>query len=274
MTTPLSLSEQRTRDLETLLVWEGAIDNARIREVFGLQMVQASRLVSTFVAEHSGQVLRASPHAPVKPAPGFISKHSPGQPDDYLRLVDSARPVEFASFVVDAGVDLSSVRPEIFALMVQACRNGLGVNIAYCSTLEPRDIPQLIFPHSLVRIARRWHVRAWCKSREAFRDFALARVLTADSTELPSPVRAVDDNAWNEVNQLVIQPHPGLSAEQAMISQVEYLGGQSRAVIPVRRALASYFIRDLRLAVDLDVEKPPDYLLMLVNYSDFTGSVA
>lgn len=274
MTSPLSLSEQRTRDLETLLVWEGAVDNARIREVFGLQLVQASRLVSSFVAEHSGQLLRASPHAPVKPAPGFIPKYSRGLPDDYLHLVESARPAELASFVVDAGIDLSPVKPEIFAVVVQACRASLGVNIVYCSMTQPQGEPQLIFPHSLVRAARRWHIRAWCAARQVYGDYALGRVLAAVMTELPAPALALDDQAWNDICHLVIEPHPELTAEQAMISQLEFLGGQATAVVQVRRALASYVIRDLRLAVDLELEKPPDYLLMLVNSSEYTGSVA
>jgi hypothetical protein len=37
--------------MEVLLRWEGEIDNSRLREVFGIQSVQASRLLAALSIE-------------------------------------------------------------------------------------------------------------------------------------------------------------------------------------------------------------------------------
>ena len=109
MNLPLSSAQQRIRDMEVLLQWEGAVDNARVRQVFGLQMVQASRTVAAFTAEHAADVVRSTPHAPVTALPHFAPLYASGGPDEYLRLVAQTLPASVASHVVDARVDLAAV---------------------------------------------------------------------------------------------------------------------------------------------------------------------
>jgi hypothetical protein len=48
---PLNSAQLRLWDLEVLLRWEGEIDNSRLREVFGIQSVQASRLLAALSIE-------------------------------------------------------------------------------------------------------------------------------------------------------------------------------------------------------------------------------
>lgn len=270
MSTHLSSTEQRLRDLETLFVWEGALDNARIREVFGLQPVQASRWVMSFVAEHGAGVQRATSHAPVKPAEAFKPMFERNGADDYLRLVESMRPSDVAPFVTDVRYDLSPTAPELFAVMVQACRSGTGVDVFYRSMAEPDGLARRTYPHSLVRAARRWHVRAWCELRQAFRDFALGRVASASLVEAQSPMGMSQDKEWNELVRLVVVAHPALNPAQQNLIRHEYLGGQESKTIEVKQAIAGYVIQDLRIGIDLERDTPPAFQLYLSNAAELS----
>ena len=274
MASPLTPSQRRMRDLEVLLRWEGELVNARLRAVFGVQTVQASRLLATFLAEHGQSVLRNSPHSPVLPTKNFRPKLAGASPDEYLRLVEGAGPADVAPFVEDLRMDFAPVSAAIFAAVTQACLKQIGLRVLYRSLTNPKGSERLMFPHALVRAARRWHVRAWCALRQEFRDFALGRI---SSAVLERTVETVDpglDTDWASVAKLVVVAHPGLNAEQAALLRDEYLGGDSSRVISVRRSLVSYTVQDLRLAVDTTRQTPPEFQLALENAADFAGDFA
>lgn len=272
MTASLSSVQQRLRNLETLFIWEGALDNSRIREVFGLQPVQASRLVTSFISEHGDGVMRVTPHAPVTATPEFKPAHESCGADDYLRLVESVRPSDMAPFVMDVRHDLSPVSPAIFSVMVQACRNKAGVDVFYRSMSAPDGVVRRIFPHSLVRAARRWHVRAWCELRQAFRDFALGRVATAFLAEAETPMGIQQDREWSEFVRLVVVPHPALTSAQQSLVRHEYLGGEKSKTLEVKQALAGYVIQDMRIGLDQQRDLPPSFQFFLANAQELPSS--
>jgi hypothetical protein len=274
MPSPLTPSQQRLRDMEILLRWEGELDNARLRAVFGVQTVQASRLLATFLAEHGQSVQRTSPHAPVTPTKGFRPKLAGASPDEYLRLVEAAGPLKMAPFVEDLRMDLAPVPADIFAAVAQACLKRTGLRVKYRSLANPKGGERLMFPHALVRAARRWHVRAWCPQRQGFRDFALGRISSATLESTNETVDPRSDTAWVSIAKLVVVAHPGLSPEQATLLRDEYLGGETSRVIKVRRSLVSYTVQDLRLAVDEAKQTPPEFQLALKNAAEFAGDFA
>lgn len=263
MGTPLTSAEQRLRDLETLFIWEGALDNARIRSVFGLQPVQASRCVTAFVAEHGGGVQRITPHAPVTPTNAFTPKFESAGADDYLRLVESVRPNDIAPYVQDIRRDLSPVPAPLFSLIVQSCRAGTGLDINYLSMAEPQGLPRRIFPHALVRAARRWHARAWCDLRQDFRDFALGRIARATPVAASRAAGVVPDIQWDTILRLEVVAHPALNEAQQQLIRHEYLSGEASKTLKVRQALAGYLVQDLRIATDIVRDTPPDFQLSL-----------
>lgn len=231
-------------------------------------------MVTAFMSEHKHDVARVTPHAPVIAQSNFKPLYSMNEPDEYLRLVEGARPAEVAPFITDARIDLSLTSSQLFATLNQACRLGLGVNIFYCSVNNPDGGDRLVFPHSMVRAARRWHVRAWCTLRQDFRDFTVGRITSAALTDTQSTVSATTDSAWQEWVDLVIAAHPALSEAQSLVLRHEYLASQINSKVRVRRALVSYVIQDLRLAIDPLKQLPPGYQLVLVNANDFPESFA
>ncbi|MBB1162682.1 WYL domain-containing protein [Aquariibacter albus] len=257
--------------MEVLLTWEGELDNARLREVFGVQAVQASRLLSAFVAEYGTALTRASPHAPVTPTKLFQPRFAGNSPDEYLRLVESVGPTARSFAVEDLRLDLSPVSSPLFALATRACLKQVGLQIRYRSLAQPDGHDRLIYPHSLVRAARRWHVRAWCSQRTAFRDFALGRISKGAVEGSPSPATKEVDRDWNEFAKLEVVAHPELPAGQVQLLQDEYLGSSTNRILEVRRCLVGYTVQDLRLATDIRRHSPPEFQLLLKNADEFSS---
>ena len=259
-------ASQRIRDMDVLVRWEGELSNARIREVFGVQAVQSSRLLAAYMAERGGALSRATPRAPVKPSARFDDEIPPTSADDYLRLLSGAAP-RIAGFdlVVDARPSLLSENPRLFADLLNASRSGTGLCITYGSMRNPMGIERSIFPHSLVRAPRRWHVRAWCDLRKEFRDFALGRILSFKTLEQTTPMLRRQDVDWNKFVHLKVVAHPDFGEEHRRLLRREYFAGKTSMSLRVRKALASYAVHDLRLSTDLERDRPPHFQLYLEN---------
>ncbi|WP_413786087.1 WYL domain-containing protein [Acinetobacter ursingii] len=52
----------------------------------------------------------------------------------------------------------------------------------------------------------RWHVRAFCRTRKDFRDFVLARIITAETLD-EAVVSSEQDIAWHTYITLVLSLH-------------------------------------------------------------------
>lgn len=249
----------RVSDLETILYWEGEIDNQRVRELLGVQPVWASRLLAE-LAKHMGkQATRVTSRSPLKLTSAESKRINIHTLDDYLRVV--GKHPSSNNFVEDARLDLSIVAPDVFVTMMQAIKNKIGAKIVYRSMTDPNGSERVIFPHAIVRAPRRWHVRAWCDKRQEFRDFTLGRIVSASRINDSAPHSRSEDGAWNDIVSFYIFAHPDLSpAQQAMIMN-EYFPGASARQLSVRRCLAAYIIQDLRLATDTKKHRPPEYQL-------------
>lgn len=252
--------------MDVLVRWEGELSNARIREVFGVQAVQSSRLLAAYMAERGGALSRATPRAPVKPSLRFDDEVPPTSADDYLRLLSGAsQSLPGSDVVIDARPSLLSEDPRLFADLLNASRAGTGLSITYGSMQNPGGTERAIFPHSLVRAPRRWHMRAWCDLRKEFRDFALGRVLSYTTLDQLAPKQRRQDADWNRFVNLKVVAHPDFGDEHQRLLRREYFSGKASMNLRVRKALASYVVQDLRLATDLKRDRPPQFQLYLEN---------
>ncbi|RNF58430.1 WYL domain-containing protein [Pseudomonas aeruginosa] len=122
-------------------------------------------------------------------------------------------------------------------------------------TPEPHS--REISPHSLVRAGRRWHVRAFCSTRQEFRDYALGRIENPKIADDASERSAIEDRAWNTLLDVRLIAHPALSNEQQRVVSLEYFANTSARVERCRAALVSYFVQDVRAATDVVRQSPP-----------------
>ncbi len=245
--------------------WEGEIGNARVRKLFDLQSVQASRLLADF-RERLGERIVEDGRAKV------IHLVNPERPcsgmslDEYVRQTQAVD--DSSGCIVDARVDLTDVRPSIFATLRKAALRQTGVTISYSSMTNPAFSERVIFPHSIVHVGRRWHIRAWCTKRSEFRDFTLGRIKTTAPLEEAAPHSVVDDKAWNYIIQVRLVAHRGLSADQQLVVRNEYFQGTMARRLSVRACLAQYVIQDLRAATNPEREVPPEYQIEITNTAE------
>lgn len=255
--------EARFAVIETLLLWEGQVDNQRLRSLLGIQNVQASRALAEYAAANSGVVTRKSPRSPYVASALLKPTNSSGTIEEYLALIRETD--NLGELVEDARVDLTAPAPRIFSTVLQACRTNVGLTIDYRSMTTPTGSARLIYPHVIVRAGRRWHIRAWCAERKDYRDFVIGRVRSAVLTTDPKTDVKENDALWNKKVALVLGAHPALNAEQGRIIRDEYFAGAVSRRLTVRSCLLSYVIQDIRAAIDPQRETPPDYQLVVSN---------
>lgn len=255
--------EARFRVIETILLWEGEISNERVREILGIQVVQASRVLTEYISFNQDQVSKNTNRSPYKSASSIKPKYSIGTVDEYIalsRLFDGAE-----ATIVDARYDLTTPTPDILSKVSQAIRNRYGLAINYLSMTNPSGSQRLIYPHSIVHAGRRWHLRAWCTDKSAFRDFVIGRIKKADIDE-KSALRCVEqDEEWNKKVPLILGAHPKLNNDQINVIRNEFFNGAVSRRLMVRACLVQYVIQDIRVAINIEVELPPEYQLAMLN---------
>lgn len=257
-----ALRDHRLRVMEGVLAWEGEIGNARVRKLFGLQPVQASRLLGEFRALMGDSIVEDGRAKTLKPATPETFETDVSL-DEYARQTVAGEDTNPS--VIDARVDLTEVKPHVFALLRKAAQTETGVVISYASMSNPVFEERLIFPHSIIHIGRRWHVRAWCRKRQDFRDFTLGRIQSASSVTEQAPQTIDDDLAWQEVIIIELAAHRKLSDQQQVVVQNENFGGLETRSLHIRSCLAQYVIQDVRAAVDPEKEVPPEFQIEVIN---------
>jgi hypothetical protein len=263
----------RSDKLKTLLIWGGRLRNARLRELLGMKVTRISELMREFRNEHPtwmnwdsvSRSYRATPAA-------YRSKFDPTTSlSQYLSMVGiSHTQIETSSdqTLWNAFPDLSTPNARTFAQISEAIEHSRRVHVTYRSMGNPDPHSREISPHSLIRAGRRWHVRAFCSSRQEFRDFALGRIDAPRLLDVPSERTSVDDLAWNTLLDVRLIAHPALNQSQQNMIRFEYFSNTVARVEQCRAAMVSYFIQDLRAATDPSKQLPPDYQLAIENVEE------
>ena len=110
----------------------------------------------------------------------------------------------------------------------------------------------------------RWHARAHCPRSGEFKDFVLSRIGEARGSKV-SDALALRDQDWQDYVNLVIAPHPELSAGQRKAIELDYGMDDGKVVIPVKRALLYYALKRLGLDTDPAARCPQDQQIILLN---------
>lgn len=266
MTNTFNRLGERLRQLESVLLWEGQLDNARVRHLFSIQAVQASRLLREFADAHPHGVRRDAQRAAYVATGRFRPQHAQGDLQEYLALQDASSPIR--AVVEDSRLELTLPDARVFSELVRACVERKPVTILYRSMSTPQGRLRLVYPHAVVRAGRRWHMRAWCFEREGFRDFAVTRVGSVRSAPEAPPMPPQEDRAWTTMAKVILVAHPALKKPQAELIEHEHLGGRNSRALEVRSCLVDYVLQDLRVAVDVQRHRPPEYQLAVANLAE------
>ena len=134
--------------------------------------------------------------------------------------------------------------PDIFvvAKVVQAIVNKKAMSVIYTSLSSGSGARELV-PHSIVDNGQRWHVRAFDRKSQSFRDFVLTRISKVTVKAEPGTHECIDcDEEWGRLISLEIVPHPK-NIKYATAIELDYAMEEGVLTLEVRAAMAGYLLR-------------------------------
>lgn len=269
--------DQRLHLLTDLLTWEGRLSNQRLRSLFGISAVRASEWIRELRTRHSDWLIHDTRSrsytatATLYRAGGVCAdRQSRGESlARYLNLVGLPHaPEESTSGLWAAFPDISVPDPSVFAKLNDAINSCRVIAATYRSMGNPEPHIRTLSPHSLVKVGRRWHVRAYSRENEGFRDYALGRIVSLTPREDSADCGAEDDIGWMTMVKVRLVAHSLLTPEQQEVIRFEYFNGTSARVDTCRGALVSYYLQDVRAALKPNEQRPPDYQLTVENLDE------
>lgn len=137
------------------------------------------------------------------------------------------------------------IRPSlsILAPVTRAIHQQKAIRLKYQSHTSGASKRELC-PFALVNDGLRWHVRAFDRKSQEFRDFVLTRMADtavledspAQKHELPSA-----DHQWNRIVELDLVPHPNQEHPEVVMGDFGMVNGVLH--IKIRAAVAGYVLR-------------------------------
>lgn len=271
-------AERRLEFIEFRLYWEGGVNRSDLIEMFGVSVPQASKDLSLYqtrapqnaVYDKSARRYVAGPDfQPLfdRPDPdaylGQLRENLEGQSSSASRWLAGRVPMDLAQ------TPRRRVDSEVLRALLAALRAGGSLRIHYQSMNLARPDPQWreITPHAFGFDGMRWHVRGWCHLSARFKDFLLARILGIGASGVAGPLGA-QDLLWQRIYEVVIIPHPALSAAQQAVVAKDYDMQDGRALLPVRYAMLFYLAKRLGL---LEPSAPNDPITHYIVAADPAG---
>ena len=265
--------ESRLEFIEFRLFWEGHVNRSDIVETFGVSINQASADLNRYLGlAETNMVYDKSARTYVRSSSFKPIFHKP----DAERYLTQIRSIADGIITSDdawigsvpgfacAPTPARGVSAPILRAVVTAIKRKEALEVLYQSMSSPDPSWRWIAPHALVFDGFRWHARAHCPRSGEFKDFVLSRIGEARGSKV-SDALALRDQDWQDYVNLVIAPHPELSAGQRKAIELDYGMDDGKVVIPVKRALLYYALKRLGLDTDPAARCPQDQQIILLN---------
>lgn len=251
-------SMERLRFIEARLFWVGRLNRSDIVERFGIHESVASQDLTDYQAAAPRNAVYDRQRKTYWPGKHFLPLFGAPCLDDFVgrALLQPAVPVAGFEFVRPP---LRRADPLVVRNLIFAARERLAIRILYRSMTTPEGRERWIEPHTLVSDGFRWHVRAYCREHDEFRDFVVGRIVETQNT-MPSDANPAEDSDWHSLMDVEIGPHSMLTDAQAALVRMEYGMAEGGLRFAFRKALLPYLLIMLRLDED---RKPPAQLLEL-----------
>lgn len=154
---------------------------------------------------------------------------------------------------------LSIPRMEILAPICRAIHTRRPVAIRYYS-MSSGESERVIVPFALIDTGLRWHVRAFDRKTNEFRDFVVTRIESPRVINEEPKANEHQDNdiQWTRIVELDLVPHPRLSRPEIVRMDYQMKGSSIR--MRIRAAVAGYAL--LRWSIDAS----PDHRLKEEQY--------
>ncbi|MBJ7221299.1 MULTISPECIES: WYL domain-containing protein [unclassified Brenneria] len=264
--------ERRLQFIDFRLRWEGNINRTDLTTFFGLSIPQASLDISKYmeiapdnlIYDRSAKTYTATPNfAPIYPqssAQRYLEEllaTETGILEPDASFIGSAPEVDWAHYPTRA-VDEQTVET-----VVKAIRKKMAIWVSYQSTSSLDESLRLLSPHALGHNGFRWHVRAFCNTKQQFCDFVLTRILRIDGVQ-PSTIDPASDKPWHTILTLVLAPHQDLPPTHKRILELDYGMKDGEVSLCCRQALLCHTLRRLGLPTSA-TDRPVNQQIILKN---------
>ena len=130
----------------------------------------------------------------------------------------------------------------IIASIMRAIHNKQAIKCGYVS-VSSGETERALVPHSIVNNGHRWHVRAYDRKRNSFRDFVCTRFTFVDLIQGAVHVHEASpyDQQWQQIVEIVLIPHPKVQQSKAI--EMDYNMSDGKLSMQLRAAVASYVLR-------------------------------
>jgi hypothetical protein len=126
--------------------------------------------------------------------------------------------------------------------LMRAIHNKQAIKCGYVS-VSSGETERALVPHSIVNNGHRWHVRAYDRQHNEFRDFVCTRFSFVQP--MPAAVHVHEashyDQQWQKIVEMVLVVHPSISQPQAI--EMDYAMQEGKVVLHLRAAIAAYVLR-------------------------------
>ncbi len=249
--------------IEARLLWAGGVTARELADTFGIARQNAQQSIKTYDELHPGQLQHDRRRRRQVPTESFRPEYVRAGVNcflDYQRAASytahfydepgwSDLPFTDADALARPVYDQNAVRTALTAL-----RRRSVVVIGYWAKSGART--RRISPHHLVHADERYHLRAYCHETQKFRDFNLARIVTAEPSEAEW-VPDTTDRDWHRRTALVFQINPELPPDaRAALRQDHFTQDEEHLTIPGVREAIAFYVRRRFLRFDQQFRQP------------------
>lgn len=132
---------------------------------------------------------------------------------------------------------------DVLACVTRAIHKAVPLRIDYHSISSGKTVREIV-PFALIDNGLRWHVRAFDRKTQEFRDFVITRIRHPSVLEgqvVVAHERSEQDIQWNRVVELELVPHPDQPRPETTAMDYAMQGGILK--VKLRAATAGYILR-------------------------------
>ncbi|WP_020560712.1 WYL domain-containing protein [Thiofilum flexile] len=248
--------------IETCLYWGGGVTAGQLGQTFGITRQNAQASIEAYrqqyphnmvynrsTKRHEAQA-ESHPHC-INREPRYYLNYLRGnsltnhfwEDEDWGIL-----PIEDGDALYRPHLDAKAVR-----FVVEAIQTKRPLELYYHSK-QSGDENLIIAPHHLVYTSKRYHLRAYCYSKNKFIDLVLSRIVDADFAH-QEWVSSEEDEEWHNYIELHFKPNPDLPETLKRTLLLDFRLEKGVYTIKARKALKDYIERDM-LQLDWQLKIP------------------
>lgn len=139
----------------------------------------------------------------------------------------------------------------IIASIMRAIHNKQAIKCGYVS-VSSGETERALVPHSIVNNGHRWHVRAYDRKSNGFRDFVSTRFTFVEQIEGALHVHESShyDQQWQQIVDIVLVPHPKIKQSKAI--EMDYNMSDGKLSLQLRAAVAAYVLKQWLVDCSVD----------------------